>query len=427
MGLRWGKASDVGRVRKNNQDFAYADGRIFVVADGMGGANGGEIASRLAVESFKSYATWAQDLEGLKSALTESNLAVYQKSLDDQGLSGMGTTFVALVALGSGPSSHAYVLNVGDSRAYVFRNGEMTQITEDHSWVGELFRSGRMSLDEAAQSANRHVLTRAIGVGPDVDIDVWDFIVSAGDRILLCSDGVTNELSDPQIAAVLARIGDPQQACEEIVKLSLESGGIDNVSCVLVDFGGEYPGADAVGAQSASGRPEEIARVMPVAIPMHPIRISSQGPNLTSIPVPISKGEFTKSGNLLRIAAFLLTLILIFGVGIYAVGKYVRGSYYVGVVKGGSIAIYQGRPGGLLWFSPHVVSVRALSVSSLPSSYAIGLHQGVDEPNYSAALTYVRNLESVAAQFRAAGNLGGATTTTTSTATTIASSTTKVG
>ena len=426
MGLRWGKASDVGRVRKNNQDYTYADGRIFVVADGMGGANGGEIASRLAVESFKSYATWAQDLAGLKSALSESNMAVYQKSLDDQGLSGMGTTFVALVALGSGPSSHAYFLNVGDSRGYVFRNGEMTQITEDHSWVGELFRSGRMSLDEAAQSANRHVVTRAIGVGPDVDIDVWDFIVSAGDKILLCSDGVTNELSDPQIAAVLARIDDPQRACDEIVKLSLESGGIDNVSCVVVDFGAEYPGAAAIGAGGASGRPEEIARIQPVAIPMHPTRISSQGPSLTSIPVPISKGEFTKAGNLLRVAAFLLTLILVFGVGIYAVGRYVQGSYYVGVAGGGSIAIYQGRPGGLLWFSPHVISVRTFSVSSLPSSYAIGLREGVDEPNYSAALTYVRNLETVAAQFRAAGNLGGTSTTTTTTAPT-ASPTTKVG
>ncbi len=427
MSLKWGKASDVGRVRKNNQDYTYADGRVFVVADGMGGANGGEIASRLAVESFQSHATWAQDLAGLKTALAESNLAVYQRSLDEKGLSGMGTTFVALVTLGSGSSAHAYLLNVGDSRGYVFRDGELTQITEDHSWVGELFRAGKMSQDEAAQSANRHVLTRAIGVGPDVEIDVWDFIVAAGDRILLCSDGVTNELSDPEIAAVLGRIQDPQLACDEILKLSLEAGGIDNVSCVLVDFGEEFPLRNSSVVAVAPEMGTESARIQPVAIPMHPIRISSQGPNLTSIPVPISKGEFTKAGTLIRMFAFLIALLLVFAIGIYAVGKYVRGSYYVTAVNGGPISIYQGRPGGLLWFSPHLVSSGSLRASSLPASYAFDLKQGVDEPSYLAAQAYVKNLEVIAAQFGAAKNSTGLGTTSTSTTSAPTTTTPKVG
>ena len=429
MERKWGKATDTGRVRKNNQDYTYADGRIFIVADGMGGANGGEIASRMAVDSFTSRAAWAQNVEGIRAALDASNETVFKMSLENPDLSGMGTTFVAVVHLGEGALQRVYILNVGDSRAYVFRDSEITQITEDHSWVGELYRAGRLSLDDAARSSYRHVMTRAVGVGDQLDIDIWDFIVTAGDRVFLCSDGVTNELTDPEIGSILEAIEDPQAAADEVVRRAIAAGGTDNASVIVIDYGrrqgdeGEREVAAAPPGIVGSG-----SSIRPIALQVVAAPRGERGPNLGSIPVPLSKGEFTKAGTLFRIATFVTLLLAVGAVGVYGIGKYVRGSYYVGVSSGNHIAIFQGRPGGLLWFSPRLVSLQTLMVSQLPGSFSVELANGVDEPNYRAALRYVNNLQTAAIQFRQAS---GVVTTTTSTApvttTTVTTTTTKAG
>ena len=429
MERKWGKSTDTGRVRKINQDYAYADGRIFIVADGMGGANGGEIASRMAVDSFTARAPWAQNVEGIRAALDASNETVFKMSLENPDLSGMGTTFVAVVHLGEGALQRVYILNVGDSRAYVFRNSEITQITEDHSWVGELLRSGRLSLDDAARSSYRHVMTRAVGVGDELDIDIWDFIVTGGDRVFLCSDGVTNELTDPEIGSILEAIEDPQAAADEVVRRAIAAGGSDNASVIVIDYGrrqrdeGERELAAAPPGFVGSG-----SSIRPIALQVGATPRGERGPNLGSIPVPLSKGEFSKAGTLLRIAIFLALLLAVVAVGVYGIGKYVRGSYYVGVSSGNHIAIFQGRPGGLLWFSPRLVASQPLKVSQLPASFSVELANGVDEPNYGAALRYVENLQTAAIQFRQAS--GVVTTTTTgapTTASSVTTTTTKTG
>ncbi|MDA8263109.1 MAG: protein phosphatase 2C domain-containing protein [Actinomycetota bacterium] len=413
MEITWGQASDVGRVRKSNQDYLFADGRVFVVADGMGGANGGEVASRLAVEGFVTRATSAQDTQALKGAVTGANEDVFREGQAHAELAGMGTTLVAAVVIEEAEAPRVLVLNVGDSRGYVLHDTELTQITEDHSWVGELIRAGKLSPQEAEVSASRHVLTRVVGVAGDVEPDLWELRPSPGDKILLCSDGITNELADPEIGAVLMSGADAKATAGELVRRAVEAGGLDNASAVVIDFGP----ADA----AAPPAPLSIARTgVPVPrtmVPPAPVTMTVQsaplrGPDLHQIPQPLARSSFTKAGTVLRVAGFLAALALVIAIGVYGITNYVRGSYFVGV-SNNQVAIYQGRPGGLLWFSPHLVTVKSLRLTDLPSAYWSELRTGVPEPSFAAASSFISNLESQAKQFNQTGTGTTAPTTTT--------------
>jgi protein phosphatase len=413
MNVTWGDATDVGRVRRNNQDYLYADGRLFVVADGMGGANGGEVASKLAVEGFVSRAAGAPDGRALKSAVAGANEDVFREGQAHNELAGMGTTLVAAVVYDEPEAPRVLVLNVGDSRGYILHDSDLTQITEDHSWVGELLRAGKLSPQEAEISVSRHMLTRVVGVAGDLEPDMWEIRPRPGDKILLCSDGITNELADPEIGAVLMGGADAKSMAEELVRRAVEAGGLDNATAVVIDFGPPEP--EDVPA------PLQIARTeLPVprtAVPAAPVTFTrqpafSRGPDLMQIPQPLSRSNFTKAGTVLRILAFLAALALVIGIGVYGITNYVRGSYFVGV-SNNRIAIYQGRPGGLLWFAPHLVAVRSLRLSDLPSAYASELRSGVSEPSFAAASKYISNLQAQSLQFSQASPRTTSTTTTT--------------
>ena len=414
MNITWGDATDVGRVRRSNQDYLYADGRLFVVADGMGGANGGEVASKLAVEGFVSRAADAADGRALKGAVVGANEDVFREGRAHEELAGMGTTLVVAVVYDEAETPRVLVLNVGDSRGYILHDSDLTQITEDHSWVGELIRAGKLSPQEAESSASRHMLTRVVGVAGDLEPDMWEIRPRPGDKMLLCSDGITNELADPEISAILMGGTDAKSMAVELVRRAVEAGGLDNATAVVIDFG--PPGTEEVPA------PLQMARtgvsVPRTVVPPAPVMVTSQsaplrGPDLMQIPQPLSRSNFTKAGTVLRILAFLAALALVIGIGIYGITNYVRGSYFVGV-SNNQVAIYQGRPGGLLWFAPHLVTVRELRLSDLPSAYASELRTGVPEPSFAAASSYISNLQAQAKQFSQASP--GTTSTTTTTA-----------
>ncbi len=233
--FRWGVATDVGRVRSVNQDNAAAIEGFFAVADGMGGHRGGEVASSIAVESLTSSLPLLSSDE-LLAAIQESNSAVFRRATDDPGLRGMGTTLCVLALVDDGDAEPLLLLaNVGDSRIYKLSGGHFEQMTDDHSMVAEMVREGRITAAEAASHPQRNVLTRALGIDSGLHVDAWHVWPIVGDRWLLCSDGLFNEVSDATIATVLGTTPDPATAAHELVRLANEGGGRDNVTVLVVD------------------------------------------------------------------------------------------------------------------------------------------------------------------------------------------------
>ncbi|MFN0029152.1 MAG: Stp1/IreP family PP2C-type Ser/Thr phosphatase, partial [Acidimicrobiales bacterium] len=242
--LSGGAHTDVGRVRSANQDAALAHAAVglYAVADGMGGHRGGEVASALALQalerelaSVRVGAGLVDSVDTVVEAVLAANDAVYQEAVTSLELHGMGTTLCVLALTGSPGQQQVAVANVGDSRVYVLHGGQLAQLTEDHSLVQGLVRDGQLTADEAAVHPNRNILTRVIGVEPDVEVDWWEWPATVGDRYLLCSDGLFNEVPDDRIAATLRQLADPAEACRALVALANAAGGRDNVTAVVVD------------------------------------------------------------------------------------------------------------------------------------------------------------------------------------------------
>ncbi|MDP9071525.1 MAG: Stp1/IreP family PP2C-type Ser/Thr phosphatase, partial [Actinomycetota bacterium] len=233
--LRAGAATDVGRVRSNNQDHLLMADPLFAVADGMGGHAGGEVASLTAVEALLAGFDANRTADGLADAVRNANEAVWKRARERTELRGMGTTMTALALVRENGEEALAIVNVGDSRAYLLRDGDLDQLTDDHSVPKELERAGRLSAEEAAVHPQHNVLTRALGIEPEVEVDCFRVIPYRGDRILLASDGLFNEVSDKDIASVLRRMDDPDEAARELVAMAKEHGGNDNITVVVVD------------------------------------------------------------------------------------------------------------------------------------------------------------------------------------------------
>jgi serine/threonine protein phosphatase PrpC len=229
---RWAGATDPGRRRRRNEDSYVIQPPVFAVADGMGGAQAGEVASKLAAAAVKDG---ADDLEGL---IQEANRRVHQRSLEDPTASGMGTTLtVALVEDGNVLIGH-----VGDSRAYLVREGKLEQLTEDHSLVGELLRSGKLSAEEAEQHPQRSMITRALGTDPDVDVDVFPIDPHVGDLFLLCSDGLTTMVGDREILRLVEeKRSDLDALVKALIKAANKGGGEDNITVIAFEIADDTP------------------------------------------------------------------------------------------------------------------------------------------------------------------------------------------
>jgi serine/threonine protein phosphatase PrpC len=241
-------ASDTGRKRRRNEDAYVVAPPLFAVADGMGGAQAGEVASRLAAAALEDTDPGALlGSERVISLIQEANRRVYERSNADPSASGMGTTMtVALVEGGVVTFGH-----VGDSRAYLLRDGAMEQLTEDHSLVNELLKSGKLSPEEAETHPQRSVITRAVGTDPDVDVESFTIEAREGDVFLICSDGLTDMVADEEIFAVLDRHHDDlDRATKALVSAANRGGGVDNITVVAFAFGadGDTVTMPAVGA-----------------------------------------------------------------------------------------------------------------------------------------------------------------------------------
>lgn len=232
LALRAGAASEVGCVREVNEDCVGVGERVFVVADGMGGHAAGEVASGLAVECLKQLGERVGDV---RAAVGRANREIVAAARGNPDQSGMGTTVAGLGVVEVAGSAHWVVFNVGDCRVYRLHEGELTQLTVDHNAVDELVAAGMISKEEARDHPQRNVVTRALGTEPEPEADLWVFPPAVGERFLLCSDGLSQELVDSEIAAVLRAEDDPQAAAERLVNAAVMAGGRDNVTVIVVD------------------------------------------------------------------------------------------------------------------------------------------------------------------------------------------------
>lgn len=245
--LSWGAATHPGKVRVDNEDAFVAEPMVFAVADGMGGHQAGEVASAIAADTMRDRLSGGAASVGVViAAVVEANAAIFQGAHTNAGQRGMGTTLTALAALTSPTGPTRLVLaNVGDSRTYLYRGGRLRRATVDHSYVQELVNTGHITEYEARSHPRRNIVTRALGIEPTLKVDTWVVPLALGDRFVLCSDGLVDEVADEEIAQLLSANAQPQAAAEALVAAANANGGRDNVTVVVVDvLDGEAPQDD---------------------------------------------------------------------------------------------------------------------------------------------------------------------------------------
>ena len=341
--LEAGTATHTGRIRTSNQDAVGMVDDLFVVADGMGGHRGGEVAAAEAVDVLM-VGLERSDRSGLVAAVRAANRSILERAAAEPDLSGMGTTLCALAVVDSLTGDDALaVANIGDSRVYRFAAGCLDQVSDDHSLVADLVRAGEITAEEAAHHPQRNILTRALGIEADPLIDSWDLVPVHGDRYLLCSDGLFNELGDERLAEVLSE-GSVQEVADRLVDEAVDNGGHDNVTVLVAEVvaGPESRGTD---------RP---------AIPM---ARSEQALRPSSIP---ENGPGVVRASLASASCILAAAVLV-------LGMYAHQGWFIGS-DDGDVAVFRGRPSGLLWFEPTLVEGGDLRVASLdePTRIAVG-------------------------------------------------------
>jgi len=453
--LRSGSATDVGRVRKVNQDLPLEANNLYAVADGMGGHVGGEVAARVAIEALASAFAQEPTTTGLLDAVSKANRAVWQESQENGELRGMGTTLTAMALVSGSDGQDVLALaNVGDSRAYVFSGGHVVQVTADHSRAEERMRHGEMTEEEAAVHPQRHILTRALGVSSVVDTDMWELRLRSGDRVLICSDGLSNELGLDQLSAILGAEGDPGEAARQLVQMANEHGGADNITVVIVDV---LVGDDGIAAASVvtpigilAAQSHERAAADGLAAGM----MAASSSDTTSVPrvdtlapgarlgfaVPGSdlgtdaqqSGEFFRgaTGSMpvarstarvpptrprvapapekesrrarrrrlgiprrvtLRVILFVLLVLTVPTGAYFAIRWYAYDNWFL-AIKGDQIVIKQGHTGGVMWFDPKVVDRTGVTTSKVLPTGLTQIRSGVQEPTLADAKHYVANL-----------------------------------
>jgi serine/threonine protein phosphatase PrpC len=301
MKIVTGVATDTGRVRDHNEDAFIVEPPLYAVADGMGGAKAGEVASQLALETIGDMQRAGTST--LEEEVREANRIVFERAGEDAKFAGMGTTVTAVLA--SAESLH--LVHVGDSRAYLLRAGSLRQLTHDHTLVDRMVEAGEISRDEAGVHPHRNVLLRALGTEAKVDVEAHDIGLLEGDRVLICSDGLTTMVTEDQIVAIMdVTVGQPQDAADRLVRAANRAGGIDNITAIVLEV---LPGEPEAGT--------------------------------------VAPASTTVTGTRRRvpwraIAAAAVALVLLF-VAYTAFRSYVDRQWYVGV-SGDHVAIFQGIP-----------------------------------------------------------------------------------
>jgi serine/threonine protein phosphatase PrpC len=381
-------ATDQGLVRSNNEDaFLIDDQRaLFAVADGMGGHRGGEVASHTAIEALRAAIANGTPLH---DAITRANTAVLTRAAGDDELTGMGTTMTAVIAVGG---RQLLIGHVGDSRAYLLHEGTLRRATDDHSLVEELVREGRLTPEQAEAHPQRAIVTRALGVDDDVDVDLYTLDIEAGDRVVLCSDGLTTMVRERDIERLARTETDPQRLAEALVNAANAAGGEDNVTIVVIDVLETDPAAALDPATPLAEEPPAASRSAVIA-PPDPPDPRAQRP----------KGSRRRAVR--GVILVLLPLLVIVGVATAALGWYARSSYFVGA-SGNEVVIYKGVPGGVLGWNPTVDKRTGVAVAALPALDRDRVQTNSSRGSLATAQAYVERLQAAT------------TSTTTTTATT---------
>jgi PPM family protein phosphatase len=320
--VRTASLTDPGRRRRHNEDAFVCEPPLFAIADGMGGAQAGELASELAASVVgRADADGRTGRELVVGLIEDANRSVYERAAGDESVSGMGTTMTVALA----EDDHVLIGHVGDSRAYLLRDGELEQLTDDHSLVAELVRSGRLTPEEAGQHPNRSMITRVLGTEPEVDVDVLAVQTKPGDVFVLCSDGLSSMVGDDTIRDVLAEHEDDLDAAARVlVDAANAAGGEDNITVVLFQATGSAEALDETG---------EIVGLPPEEETLH------------GVPSPYAAGNGARpSQRRARVGpALIATGVAVLVLGAISVFGLSR-AHFVGVEENGTVAVYQGLP-----------------------------------------------------------------------------------
>ncbi len=407
--VRTGAVTDVGRVRTNNEDQLLVTESLFAVADGMGGHAAGEVASQVAVDTLRDVFAENPTAEGLIEATRVANMNVIARSEADVATRGMGTTVcaAALVPNEQGDAETLVIINVGDSRAYLLRDGELNQITEDHSVADELMRAGQLSEEQAAVDRRRHVLTRVLGMDTTVTPDRFDIDPFRGDRLLLASDGLTNEVADGEIASILRRIEDPGEAARELVRVAKTNGGADNITVIIIDVTDD-DGKAADASEALGKEPPRPRGLITSAERDEKLRDIGAPGAASTLERPSDFAEPTRRLRALRISVFGLAILLIIGLAFGAFTYFGR-PWYVGA-DSGNVALFRGQGDGLI--KEKLEERTDIPLTSLDGVARERVTQGVRFDSRSDAEAYIRRLPTASSAATTSSTVPGATTTT---------------
>lgn len=335
LALNYGSRTDVGRVREQNEDSLLVREPLFVVADGMGGHEAGEVASELAVNTMDALSATIIDGATLKNAIIQSNRAIINAARTGVGRPGMGTTMTTAYVTGT----TLFVGQVGDSRAYLLHGGILQQITHDHSLMAELIEAGQITEEEARVHPNRSIITRALGNDPATEPDIFELTVEAGDRLLLCSDGLSGLVEDDELLRILQQSPDPQRTADLLVAAANANGGHDNITAIVVD----------------------VAKMQPLS--------------------------WRKRNHSLHasILAFVIVLVLLCGVAVGGIYLYARNSAYL-IAENGTVQVYRGLVGSMAGISlSWYVEDSGVNVAQLAQSTEERLATGIQCDSLEAA------------------------------------------
>ena len=344
----FGSRTDVGCVRDHNEDSLVVAPPLFAVADGMGGHAAGEVASEIAVNVLAELAPKDLDGAALEHAVEEANHEIIRAARDGRGRDGMGTTLTACML----ENERLVIAQVGDSRAYLLHHGKLQQLTRDHSLMADMIEAGQLTPEEARHHPQRSVITRALGSDPNTRPDMYEINVETGDRLLVCSDGLSSMIEDEQIEAVMRRVPDPQRCASQLVNEAIAAGGHDNVTVIVSNVTG-----------FAEKRRRKLAR----------------------------KTKFS-------VALVLVLFLAILGGGAWGVHTWLHTTAYLGE-DNGKVAVYEGIPADFLGMHLYKQQeVTDVSVDSLQPGTATRLQEGIRVDNMDAAQDLVQQYREEAAQ-----------------------------
>ncbi len=384
--------SDVGQVREGNEDAYLVADSVVAVADGMGGHLAGEVASATALEPLRNldgriFPDSTAALTALRDAVVAANETVSEMAEKEPSYRGMGTTLTAALVEGR----RLHVAHVGDSRAYLLRGGELSQLTDDHTLVQHLIDEGQLTHEEAATHPQRSIITRAIGVSPDIDVDAMTLELHPDDQILLCSDGLTGVVPDEDIARTLQETDDIDQALQVLVDQANAAGGPDNITAVVLRF--EDPDADVSdGPKTVAIRTFKGEENDDWAGRLGSYGAFGSNRVILSGTEPDTDDASRFSGMVFKSLAILVGIAVIIGV-LYGGGRFLLNqSYFVGL-EDRAVVIYQGIDADLGPLSLYRVAERTeLTLDDIPSYYHLTLEEGLNAADINDARRRVRGI-----------------------------------